>query len=86
MADQAGATMADVLHFIQRVTPLMGELGNASDEQSLGSRRSARPSSLLLRQQIHQELLLALGSRYFPNAYFTSSRQLMRLPNGLGAA
>lgn len=50
MADQAGATMADVLHFIQRVTPLLGELGNASDEQSLGSRRSARPSSLLLRQ------------------------------------
>lgn len=36
VADQAGATMADVLHFIQRVTPLMGELGNASDEQSLG--------------------------------------------------
>nr|WP_180318368.1 methyl-accepting chemotaxis protein [Delftia acidovorans] len=36
LADQAGATMAEVLHSIQRVTDLMGEISSASDEQSAG--------------------------------------------------
>ncbi|MXN30807.1 methyl-accepting chemotaxis protein [Delftia sp. CH05] len=36
LADQAGATMAEVLQSIQRVTDLMGEISNASDEQSAG--------------------------------------------------
>ena len=36
LADQAGATMAQVLHSIQRVTDLMGEISSASDEQSAG--------------------------------------------------
>jgi methyl-accepting chemotaxis protein-1 (serine sensor receptor) len=36
LADQAGATMAQVLQSIQRVTDLMGEISSASDEQSAG--------------------------------------------------
>ena len=36
LADQAGTTMAEVLQSIQRVTDLMGEISNASDEQSTG--------------------------------------------------
>ena len=36
LADLAGATMAEVLQSIQRVTDLMGEISNASDEQSAG--------------------------------------------------
>ncbi|WP_280190794.1 methyl-accepting chemotaxis protein [Delftia sp. PS-11] len=36
LADQAGATMAEVLQSIHRVTNLMAEISSASDEQSAG--------------------------------------------------
>ena len=43
-ADQAGATMAEVVSAIRRVTDLMGEISAASNEQSMGCPRSVRPS------------------------------------------
>jgi methyl-accepting chemotaxis protein len=44
LVDQAGATMTEVVDSIKRVTDIMGEISAASNEQSPGRPRWAKPS------------------------------------------
>ncbi len=77
LADQAGATMAQVLQSIQRVTDLMGEISSASDEQSAGVAQVGKAVSQL-DQVTQQNAALVEESAAAAASLRTQAQQLVQ--------